>query len=343
MDIQIILDHVNSVYTDKDTVSGKVLLETATPIDISTIAVRLSGIAISRLNGKRSSEVHKILRRTQVVFPPKQQLDSALGQKFTLRSGTHEFPFSITFPHFAECFKLDPHEDDLAASCARVRLSKRLPSVHLLRRLPPSTGTSNDIAEVKYSVNVVIKKPGLFKGTMKMSRDIFLNPLSEPTSQQEPVFQQQQQQPITIDPEISNFSSAPSFLLSVQLLNGSSLLQTLPLPLRITLTKQTTFTCPAILKNFQTMVVEHTHTDVNNSPSYHRQCWIVQTMSNMHEVVGDPDAPAGAELNLSNALWSSRPLPPKLVSSFETCKIKRSYELRLKVRFQFGELPKVRF
>ncbi|GAB1199000.1 hypothetical protein APSETT444_008332 [Aspergillus pseudonomiae] len=60
MDLQVRLDQEWGAYTEKDTVSGHLIFRNKAPVNISTITVKLSGIATSRLNSGRYVESHQV-------------------------------------------------------------------------------------------------------------------------------------------------------------------------------------------------------------------------------------------------------------------------------------------
>ncbi|KAB8220562.1 uracil phosphoribosyltransferase-domain-containing protein [Aspergillus novoparasiticus] len=60
MDLQMRLDRERGAYTEKDTVSGHLFLRNKVPVNISTIIVKLSGIATSRLSSGKYVESHQL-------------------------------------------------------------------------------------------------------------------------------------------------------------------------------------------------------------------------------------------------------------------------------------------
>lgn len=60
MDLQIRLNQERGAYTEKDTVSGQFFLRNKAPVNISTITVKFSGIATSRLDSGKYIESHQV-------------------------------------------------------------------------------------------------------------------------------------------------------------------------------------------------------------------------------------------------------------------------------------------
>lgn len=129
MNASITLDQPGNVaYTNLDLISGRILVRTAKATDISSIVAKLEGECRTRLlspqgpNGERPKalvEYHKILYRTQTVFPPGEVVGSRLSSSaraaYTLPSGQHEYPF-----HFKVC-------QDIATPGTSVTLQPRYP------------------------------------------------------------------------------------------------------------------------------------------------------------------------------------------------------------------------
>ncbi|PKX95193.1 uncharacterized protein P174DRAFT_127316 [Aspergillus novofumigatus IBT 16806] len=164
MDVQIQLDKREATYTNQDTVSGRLILHTRSSVDISAIQVTLSGSALSRLHSGRRTESHQLFHKTQRVFPPPSQgnLDMA---SFTLGHGTYVFPFSIPFPQVSECYRTSTEGKRSRGSCGNLPKKSRQ-TIHLLRRLPPSTIRGRETAgEISYTLKAVIRTGAIIRGS----------------------------------------------------------------------------------------------------------------------------------------------------------------------------------
>lgn len=60
MEVEIKLDQADSVYTPRDTISGEVVLHSESAADLSTVVLKLSGTAISRLSHTSRTETHQV-------------------------------------------------------------------------------------------------------------------------------------------------------------------------------------------------------------------------------------------------------------------------------------------
>jgi hypothetical protein len=105
MNVQIILAPPGSsgVYTNLDTVSGKVVLRLPKAGNITQVVVKLEGESNSVLEeegiaGDRgrsvASEKHRIVYKVERVFPTPAMLNP-IAKSFALQAGTHEYPFSF--------------------------------------------------------------------------------------------------------------------------------------------------------------------------------------------------------------------------------------------------------
>jgi hypothetical protein len=108
MIVTVALDHPHEHYTNLDVIQGKVHLRVPNPANVSSIVVKLEGEARTRLMAsirpdrperqRAVLEVHKILYKTEVVWPANtRQEDLAANPKasFTLNAGSYEYPFQF--------------------------------------------------------------------------------------------------------------------------------------------------------------------------------------------------------------------------------------------------------
>ncbi|KAE8382869.1 hypothetical protein BDV26DRAFT_288172 [Aspergillus bertholletiae] len=328
MDLQIRLDQERGAFTENDTVSGHLFLRTKAPVNISTITVRLSGIATSRLSSGKYIESHQLFQRVQTVFPPHRVAEIPVSRSLTVGSGTHIFPFSLTFASTSECHKVSLDESKPSPSCIGLLYPKNKTS-HILRRLPPSTGDTLSAWEVKYLLDVTVVKTGILKG----SRNILFYPVPD-FSLPKSILGRRCLLPIG-DESIS-LSSPLAYQVDVELLNGQSLLLGYPIPLKIKLTKLGNRECFVWLNDFQTMLVGTTETYASGLVEKDTQFRVIQTMSNIHHVVCHDRALTGAELSIGDNLWSKHRLPIALTPSFETCNISQTYKLEVRLGLQSG-------
>lgn len=113
MFVSIALEHPHMHYTNLDIIQGKVSLRVPNPTNVSSIIVKLEGESRTRLlaavrpdrpeRQKPVLEVHKILYKPLVVWPPNQLPQDVLANSratFTLNAGAHEYPFQFKVSGF---------------------------------------------------------------------------------------------------------------------------------------------------------------------------------------------------------------------------------------------------
>ncbi|PLB53603.1 hypothetical protein P170DRAFT_451657, partial [Aspergillus steynii IBT 23096] len=319
MNLHIQLSRDKPVYSNHDVVSGQLVLCSATPLQISGVVVTLSGTATTSLKDGRLNEHHELFRRSQRVFPPAAIAQLPGHPGLTIGAGTHRFPFSIPFSQVSECYKTERGETS-EVTCASMR-RPRSPAVHLLRRLPPSTGTIGTSGEIQYRLDAE-------------NCAITFQPLSDPLPRQPP---SKQIQSVTLDPEVLGTTQPVSFHIETRLSHGPGLLRRHPIPLQVALTRISSTPCSVRLDDFQTMLVETTQARVQEGAEHLAQVWVVQTVANLGRsmVVERGNRPVW----VSSDLWSSHSLPDRATSSFETCNLRRTHRLEVRLGFRFQTSP----
>ncbi|KAL2704059.1 hypothetical protein AAEP93_005130 [Penicillium crustosum] len=164
MTVELRLDETDSTYTHQDTVSGEVILHTESPADLSTIVLNLSGTATSRLTQSRRTETHNLFKKSHRLFPSDHLMHDSKSSRVTIGSGNHTLRFSITIPQATECYKTGHWSNKPQITCANIPCWPQRKS-HLLRKTPPSTGHSESLAEIQYSLSVVVTGKSTVKQT----------------------------------------------------------------------------------------------------------------------------------------------------------------------------------
>lgn len=106
--VSIALDHPHEHYTNLDVIQGRVFLRVPNPTNVSSIVVKLEGESKTRLlapihpsrpdKQRPVLEVHKVLYKTQVVWPANMTQDDLLTNNktgFTMQAGNFEYPFQF--------------------------------------------------------------------------------------------------------------------------------------------------------------------------------------------------------------------------------------------------------
>jgi hypothetical protein len=168
--------------------------------------------------------------------------------------------------------------------------------------------------------------------TTQQTKNLIFKPLSDPLPYQQPL---KQSCALNISPHI--ISGAPlSFKIDTELQNGPCLLVGQSIPLKINVTKNGHVPCKIIRSEFQTMLIEKTQVKAQVTSESSVDTWIIQSEANMNYPVGLKNQPTGSVATLRDFIYSRYPLPPDLTSSFETCNIKRTYRLVVRLGFLVG-------
>ncbi|KAL4963278.1 uncharacterized protein BDV14DRAFT_177124 [Aspergillus stella-maris] len=344
MDVRIHLCKEPPVYSCEEDVAGYVIIDSDAQIDVSSISIKLSGVATSRLRSGKLTESHQLVRISERLFPPTKCAGS-FSRAFTAPRGEHVFPFSIKLPQAAQCHRLTATYDQETNKRYRVQ-----------KRLPPSTGKSSSPEEIKYTLETTIRQDGLIGGTKKASRDITLAGPS-PLTFQLPAGHDPQSatKRITCNPDrLAPLLSLPTtYEVKATLLNGTLLIQGQPISLAVELKgpKSTPgarfYHSDASLHDFQSMLLEATELRARGTSEINKRSIIVQTVSNLREPFlptsasapdSNPDSNAAptSTTALNNQLWTRHPVSESLSPTFETCNISRTYTLIIRLGIKFG-------
>lgn len=167
----------------------------------------------------------------------------------------------------------------------------------------------------------------------KQERDIYFFPLSESMSLQQPF---KKQDVFNIFPGMLDPPVLLSWKIDMELLNGPYLISCGPIPLLVKLTKTCACHCSVQLNDFQTTLIETTEIRAKHYNQSSQQIWTVQTISNLKQKLLEGRAPLGTVVHLPESIWAPYTIPFALVPSFETCNIRRTYQLIVRVGLEIG-------
>ncbi|ODQ81362.1 hypothetical protein BABINDRAFT_166044 [Babjeviella inositovora NRRL Y-12698] len=173
VELQIILDKSSRLTGRQHTsepISGSVHVSIADSFSVDYIEVRLEGVAKTKVKvrekhknttrDKVSTEEHRLLYHTTVVFPPANiRAVSSPKTQFTLTPGSRQYPFRFVIPH----------DNSSEIDLAKAHKTSGHKPCFLPPTLPPTVLEANrrgDLlaeAEIVYYVKVVCKRKGLFQ------------------------------------------------------------------------------------------------------------------------------------------------------------------------------------
>ncbi|KAL4929537.1 uncharacterized protein BDV17DRAFT_261141 [Aspergillus undulatus] len=376
IDVRIHLCRQPPAYGAGDEIAGNVVLACGSQVDISSISIKLSGLATSRVQSGRLTESHQLCKITEQLFPPTKCSTSFTPRAVTVPPGEHVFPFSIKFPQAAQCHR------STASSC-----EQRKSHLHtqLQRGLPPSTGGSRSPDEVKYVLETTVRQDGLIRATKRATRDISLttnsttiaptgrdpqsvtkhiicsagpDPGPDPDEDEDtpvPPYSQSYPYPYPHLPSRlppSLLTSTSTCTIKATLLDGPFLVRGHPIPLAVEMTRAKTtsnsnptprhYAHEAMLHDFQSMLLETTDIRARGVTESATRPVVVQTMANFREPFVPVEASSGCVpgcermLRLDGRLWSQYTVPDSLSPSFETCNLARRYKLEIRLGIQFA-------
>ncbi|EON67107.1 hypothetical protein W97_06360 [Coniosporium apollinis CBS 100218] len=361
-------------YTNLDIISGKVFLRVPSNTNVSSIVVKLEGESRTRLippspagpyNDRQRPvlEVHKLLYRLQVVFPPPNlQIGPAWQQKsYTLNTGQYEYPFSFKIPFNNACTAINSLGTNAAFSGLGLEIARN-PTSHVKQTLPPTLSGFPGLAEIRYYCKVTVNRPSLFKENPRgFAHFNFLpiEPPRPPRSDGEAYARRQHQfnpdivtkakskqswlggmfgpnSPKEPDLQPSTPRPPPRFMVDARLPNPAILTCNDDIPLRIIIKQLSERTEMLFLQNLQVELIGYTKIRAHEMIRQESNSWIVISLSNMAMPLGTPADTIGTESEINREYWQRRPLPNTVAPTFDTCNISRFYELEVRLGLGYG-------
>ncbi|KAF2470922.1 arrestin [Lindgomyces ingoldianus] len=372
--VSISLEHPHSAYTNLDVVQGKIYLRVPNPSNVSNIVVKLEGESRTRLlaavrpdrpdRQKPVLEVHKILYKTQVVWPANQLPEEAVANPkatYTLNAGQFEYPFQFKIPLNNACQPVNSLATNVNFSNMALEVA-RTPTHHVKQTLPPSLSGFPGEAEIRYYVKVTVNRPSLFKENPRALANLTFLPIEppRPTQTDGEAYARRQHQFLENPPSVaagkkkgffdrkdsSSSSSIPStpsssgppprFIVDARLPNPAILTCNKDLPLRVLLKNMSPRIKNVYLQMLQIELIGYTKVTAHGVERTESNSWIVASFSNMNIPLGNPMDPVGTEVPINPEYWSGKPLPNTICPTFQTCNLQRYYELEVRVGLGYG-------
>ncbi|ORX96357.1 arrestin [Clohesyomyces aquaticus] len=368
--------NAHSAYTNLDVVQGKVYLRVPNPSNLSNIVVKLEGESRTRLMAavrpdrpdrqRPVLEVHKILYKTQIVWPANQLPEEVLANPkatYTLNAGQYEYPFQFKIPINNACQTVNSLSTNVNFSNLALEVA-RTPTRHVKQTLPPSLSGFPGEAEIRYYVKVTVNRPSLFKENPRNIANFTFLPIEPPRPAQadgEAYARRQHQFMETVPgvpppgkkkgffdrkdssgsiPPISPLPATtgppPRFVVDARLPNPAILTCNKDIPLRILLKNMSPRNKNVYLQMLQIELIGYTRVRAHEVERTESNSWIVASFSNMNIPLGNPTDSVGTEVPINPEYWSGKPLPNTVCPSFQTCNLQRHYELEVRVGLGYG-------
>ncbi|OCK77532.1 hypothetical protein K432DRAFT_304003 [Lepidopterella palustris CBS 459.81] len=371
MIVQILLDKPHAHFTNLDIISGRVLLRISSTSSVSAVVVKLEGESRTRLiapsrpdrqdRQRPVLEVHKILYKVQIVFPPSQlQQGNWQNSSFTLGVGQYEYPFQFKLPFNNACSPANSLATNLNFTGLAMEVAKT-PTHHVKQTLPPSLSGYPGEAEIGYYVKVTVNRPQFFKENPRAWANFTFLPIEPPKPpradgeayarrqhqflenipgeplRKKSIFDAMRKSSVptaTIDSEAPK--PPPRFVVDARLPNPAILTCNKDIPLRVLVKNMSERSKQVYLQMLQIELIGYTKVRAHEIQRMESNSWIIISLSNMNIPLGAPTDPVGTEVSVNQEYWSGRTLPNSVAPTFETCNISRFYELEVRVGLGYG-------
>lgn len=372
MSVRVQLDSPHTFYTNLDFISGKIVLSLVNDENVSAITVKLEGesrtllmrppprpqgrgMAYAQRNQARATiatENHKILYQVKQVFPALNPDGTSTGMAYTLRPGTHEYPFRFKLPFNNGCSDPRSQQMGLGSGFGGLGLNglQQMQYRHAKKTLPPSlTGFPNE-AEVRYYVKVTVQRPSLFKENRRSAIGFKFLPIEpprpEPTTNE--LFARRpyvfQVNAAANSRKKSMFGKKPAEIsdtppkgeVDARLPSPAILTCNQPVPLRLMLRKTSESPEMVYLMTLQIQLIGVTEVRAQEVVRKEISTWMLMSLNGLSMPIGKKDDPVGTENLIDSDLWNQIPLPNTVAPSFDTCNLTRSYDLEVKVGLAYG-------
>ena len=350
MSVQIQLDDHKRSYTNLDSIGGRILLSLSHDESVSAIVVKLEGesksviarvprvplefhhlnsILVTKEDQRQGSaiEKHKILYEVSQVFPTQNSTaggGNATDPVYTLRAGQHEYHFKFKIPLDNGCSHLPsqqnrPNYDP--GTFWEVEGRPQLPYRHVKRVLPPSLAGIGIEAEVRYYIKVTVHRPSRFKGNKRSEHSFRFIPFDPPkifTSSKE-VYARR--------PYI--FQTGPRGEVDARLPSPAVLTWNQNIPLRIILLRKLDNNEEQVYVTFlQLRLFDFTEIRASDEVRVRTN---TRTILSLDGLAIPLWAPSQKETILDSKPWDRLLLPSTMEPSFETCNLRRTYDLEVGV------------
>ncbi|KAK3071891.1 hypothetical protein LTR53_007809 [Teratosphaeriaceae sp. CCFEE 6253] len=373
MNAAVVLDQGgNYSFTNLDEITGKVVVRSTKSVDVAAIVVKLEGESRTRLlspggpNGEKPRpqlEYHKVLYRTQTVFPPADILEGRSSKAaYTIPAGQHEYPFRFKIPFNNSC--ADDRSPLAGMSMSGNGLEFAKPPVrHIKKTLPPTLSGFPGEAEIRYFVKATVQRQSWYKENARTQTPFNFFPIEPPRPQDtgSEVFARQRHAFSIFEDghlakakskgkgifgakkdvaAVSGTAEAPHISVDARLPDPPLLTCNQELPLRIVVKKLSSSSDPIYLQSLQISLVGLTKIRAHGVHRTEGSSWIMTSKSNLGVPVGSPNDPVGTETVLDDRAWRGQVLPNTVAPSFETCNISREYKLDVRIGLSYsGNTP----
>ncbi|KAI9682160.1 MAG: hypothetical protein M1817_000214 [Caeruleum heppii] len=358
MAVRVELDRPHAFFTNLDQITGRVIVNFTSHETVSSIVVKLEGESHTRLIGQRQGfsddrpmdrrerELHKILYRTEELFPTPDLRANAVGEAgFKLSPGQYTYPFLFKIPFNNECSSNNPGNINIGG----LRLEFANPSQHVKTTLPPTLYDFPDQAVIRYFVKATVVRPQFYKENRRAETGFKFLPIEPPRpperGQENYARRRHQFAPLASALREKTMStpdrlSEPMRItVDARLPNPPMLTCNTPIPLRILIDKQSESSETIFLQSLHVELIGHTYIRAHDLTARESKSWVILSYSAIDMPLEQPVTTAKKELTVPDYLWNRETVPNNVAPTFRTCNISREYELEVRVGLTHGSPP----
>jgi len=170
----------SNVFTNLDTIRGKVYVNVRSEISLSCIQIKLEGVSQSIIRKNKliknkektvtKVENHTLLYEARTIFPPKNIRQVSSAKDFTLTPGEYEYDFEFKLPYNSACESNKAPKNGVTNRLQLVRTSLEYVNqadIHVMEMLPPSLSDLGDLATINYFLKVTVKRASILKPNIR--------------------------------------------------------------------------------------------------------------------------------------------------------------------------------
>lgn len=170
----------SNIFTNLDTIRGKVFINVRSEISLSCVQVKLEGVSQSTIRKQQvvkkkektvtKVENHTLLYEARTIFPPKNIRKVSKAKEFTLTPGEYEYDFEFKIPYESTCGNNTAPKNGITNKFQIVKTNLEYVNqadVHINGMLPPSLSDLGDLAQINYFLKVTVKRASILKPNIR--------------------------------------------------------------------------------------------------------------------------------------------------------------------------------
>lgn len=115
-----------------------------------------------------------------------------------------------------------------------------------------------------------------------------------------------------------------------------------PVPLRVLIKKLNETREIVFLTSFYLVLIGFTKVRARYLERTEQSTWVIASHANLQVPLGNSNTPIDKDIEIDKSMWASKSLPSSIAPTFETCNIKRWYELRVEIGLTWGTVGNIK-